>query len=317
MDSRRALIAANLPNDVVSRVVYYRPSLIGEADWAAIRPCFLEVVGRFSPQNQELFKNTRTPVARFLAWSYGRGYDLDDIDELFDPDRVDLFISTLPAAPHRREYKARLRQVARRVAPNAPWPGEPPRDRKSRLLPPYTDRELGLLFADAAHQKTQTRRDAFHLILVLGLGVGANGGDISRVRGTDICSDPRGNVFARFDTPPRTVPAREGFAAEILDHAEAAGDGPMLAGAQGKNGVAEKIRKFQLGRGSPSLKPDRLKTTWAVHLLWLGVPITELKRAMGVTTLEPFIGLLEHVEPRPDEEYCSFLSTKFYWDFFA
>ena len=284
--------------------------------WPAIRPVFLRVAELAELDSIDAARNLRAPLVDFLVWANATGRTLTDLDELFHPDEVEAFISQLDTEGKKKGYGPRLRQIGPKVTTIAPWPTRGPGTGRKRVDPPYSQDELRRLTADAYNQKTPERRRVFHTFLTVGLGVGAGSQSLGLLRGTDVSVDDRGLVVVELRKPDRLTPCRQEFATELLELAEQAGSSYLVPGKPSRQKISWHVADFRFGKTTPRLRVSRLRSTWIVHHLWLGVPLTEVMRGLGVSTPDAVRDFFPYLPRRDEDEYRSFLAGTFYWDFF-
>jgi integrase len=169
---------------------------------------------------------------------------------------------------------------------------------RERAKAPYTDAEIAAWLALADTQPTLRRRMHAQALICLGAGAGLLGGNLRRVRGSDITGRCGGVVVEVRGRRPRTVPVLWRYHDRLVASAAFAGDGWVIGGADPErhNVTAPLISSLAGGADLGRLCTARLRSTWlaavaerigvATFLAAAGVPCTQ-RLADIVATLHP------------------------------
>jgi hypothetical protein len=294
---------------VIAVIERYRPRGVRLDVWSKIRPLVIDVVRACRPKTRQEARSILCVTAQLVAWADHVMLPLD-VEEIFVPDVVERFMANAyRGSKDPATVRARLRSVGRTVTVRAPWPQHSDRYPRTPLTPPYSARELESLWTDAHNQRTEHRRIIFEKLLRIGLGVGASATEAARVRGLDFAQTPEGLV-AILGPGRREVPVRVAHADALAMFSSEAKDDFIIPGKIERNKINSRIRDLEFSTRTPALRIGRLRTSWAVSLLNEGVPITEVMRAMGVTSVDIFRDLLRFVHPWSDREFRLVISGR-------
>lgn len=172
------------------------------------------------------------------------------------------------------------------------------------VLAPYTEAdEIGMV-AWAAGTRPASRRNRLRAVIALGAGVGERRRDMCITRGSDVIRDRHGVHVNIGGTLPRTVTCLAAYEEILWEHAQAAGNGLIIA--PDKTWLDEDALSNTLATANEQRPPVpvvimRLRNTWLAHHLVGGTPLTALLPAAGLTTLAHLQDLLPHlpVSARP------------------
>lgn len=279
----------------------YTPRALPAQDWIKVREFAVDSVANVEVRDERHAKNLALIAGRFGLWALALGYELDP-EVVLHPAMVQRYLreETWPTEQVERDLRSRLRRIGECSTRHAPWPA---RDRPLPRGPgnyPYSSRELRLLEADGRVQRTDHRVRMFGIILVNGLGWAAAAPDLRVVRGTDFVRK-RKVLVARVNG--REVPVRVDYADRVLEYAKEAGGDYVIGGEPHASKVSNQIARFTYGAETPKLILTRLRSTWVRDLLVRGVPPTELRRALGLSTYSFLRDVLPEVPLLSESEH--------------
>lgn len=254
-------------------------------------------------------------VVRYAVWaSNDRGLP-PDVESIFTPDNIAFYVGTAVKDEYtvatRQRLHRQLETVGRAVTRRAPFEAPPRRERAHRLRAPYTNEEVALLSADAENQATEFRTRAFRGLLWVGMGTGLSGDDQTRITGSSFYRSDGllwVDVPARDQVPARTIAVHREWADRVADLAATYPEEPLAGTPRtgrtrvGSAFVATLTRSFTYGLRTPPLVPGRIRTTWGVHQIVAGTPISVVARAMGYKHMKSLGDLLDQLPPASDDE---------------
>ena len=104
------------------------------------------------------------------------------------------------------------------------------------------------------------------------------------------------------------MPIATPYQEELGAFARRAQSSYLIAGVVTHNKINAKIASLKVGQFAQALRMARLRTTWIVDLLKRGIPINEVVRAAGLSTLDVFRDLLHLVPPWSEADYRMIVS---------
>jgi hypothetical protein len=240
----------------------------------------------------------RRILHRLTLWATAEGFPLDR-EAILDPATVERFCQVALADDRSQAtHRSDLRRMGRLLTKTAPWEPQPGAMALRKVAPPYTDAEVEVLWADAMHQPSPTRRRAARAFIALGLGAGLDGRWVGSVEAGDV---KRRDEFVevRVGPPaPRTVVVVGEWEDEVVDLARTAGSQYLMGGrSESRHRVASKVKRLVTPVQHPQLSPARLRSTWLVHHLAMGTRLPELCDAAGFDGLTTLTDLLGCVTP--------------------
>lgn len=274
----------------------YRPRAIPDPDWDAsgLREFVAHQIVRLDPPSVGQAQKRALELAQIGYWCLKQGMDLD-VEDVLDPDTVERYcLVGLKGDPSAGDYRSRLRRLGRALTIRAPWEPAPEPLKRRSLAPPYMPVEVGRLKRDADRQATELRERAFQVLLALGLGAGLDGRWTGQVRGSDVRASSGVILIDVPDPCARPVPVLAEWEDEVSRLAIQAGPGLLLGGEPNKNLVSNRINQLELGKDSPALASNRLRSTWLLAHIELGTRLPELAAAagmQGVTALSDLLPL--------------------------
>jgi hypothetical protein len=256
----------------VEAIARYRPQRLDAATWAAAKPFVLCCADELGLDGGAAALRVVRVLARIAVWALGEGLSLN-VEVVLDPANVERFIASAPDPDRSRAtYRSELRRVGPLLTRHAPWESRPAAVSRRQVAPPYSQRELRLLQADATAQPTPGRRRAARALLALGAGAGLDGRWVSWVGAQDVTAHSWGVMVRVSEPATRVVPVLAEWASLIV------------------------------GNGNPRMSASRLRSTWLLTHLTAGTRLPELVRAAGlqgvtvVSDLLPLVPFLEDSE---------------------
>ena len=173
----------------------------------------------------------------------------------------------------------------------------------SRVLRPYTDREVDALRVWIRGLRTPLQREKALTLTALGLGCGLRAGEINQLRRGDVTVDMHGVVVAvTRGATERRIPMLERWAkpfGELV--AERDPDQYIWGNPDRLRANPNALSEFVTSAGGQLLpNTDRMRTTWIVGRLRMGVDLRTLLESAGLERLEKLGEYLAHL-PDPDE----------------
>jgi hypothetical protein len=287
----------------VEAIARYRPQRLDAATWAAAKPFVLCCADELGLDGGAAALRVVRVLARIAVWALGEGLSLN-VEVVLDPANVERFIASAPDPDRSRAtYRSELRRVGPLLTRHAPWESRPAAVSRRQVAPPYSQRELRLLQADATAQPTPGRRRAARALLALGAGAGLDGRWVSWVGAQDVTAHSWGVMVRVSEPATRVVPVLAEWEDEVLELARSAGDEYLLGGrSTSRNRAGALGASLIVGNGNPRMSASRLRSTWLLTHLTAGTRLPELVRAAGlqgvtvVSDLLPLVPFLEDSE---------------------
>lgn len=289
------------PESVPTRMREYEPDekLVPRPVWLLIRATVLFVVGDAVPRNGLDAKGLLGPLSQFFAWRISIGDTVEELVGSLTEENIARFVREVLArdltAGTKGNYRSWLRRCAEAVNPTGR------RFRPSGLhgaapQAPYSNQEVTAWRHWARGLNTELRRVNADTLLALGLGGGFEANDIRLLRGTHV-ERRRENVLVHVEhaRSPRTVPITSAWAHAIATAAVRAGDDYLFVpgrSATDRNVVSNFIARLPKLNGQ-ILSASRLRTTWIVAHLTIGVSAPALLQAAGLASF----GALDRYRP--------------------
>jgi len=283
--------------DVASQICGYRPRLSPfRESWSVLAEFVLRVVLALRPPTVQSARNSLVIVTRIAHWAHEEGLPLEE-EEVFHPDRVDLFVSLqhISAAKGVKDYRPRLRAIGRHVTKKAPWPAVSERFSYRALSHPYTDHESELLYNDIACQYPITAR-AVTVVHHLCLGAGAKSAEVPIVGADDLIKvDGLWCLNLGIGDASRLVVIEQEHVEPILELAGTYPEGPLVHKRGDEVDLGDVLQRFRGGPNTPQPSIRRYRSTWLLGHLARGTRLDVLAAAAGVRELSGLLGLLEHL----------------------
>jgi len=236
---------------------------------------------------QTVFLLTALSGLAFWAAETGRGVDEDT---LTDPEVIARYEQQGMHGsifPVRRRIREALDQVSE-AHRGVPVPPRAPGAAKRAYAHPYNPDDVDRLIRWAEAQRSNLKRHALLAILGCGLGAGLSRADLKTVTGTDVTTDPDGNVTVRVaGKAPRQVTVLRRYQTLLLDLARQAG-GDWLVGP-GLDPDRDDPLSWHWDQATqdsrtPDLTLRRARITWQCIHLALGTRLDVLAEAAGLAS---------------------------------
>ena len=285
---------------VSERLLAYepKPETVPAEQWRRIAPVvrslgFVAVaVGPYTPGV------IMTPLARLTAWAEQQGLPMEPA-VLLDQSTTERFILTgcrdMKSAT-RRTMSSQLRRATEALLLDQ-LGQRPPVRLTATVTPmaPYSPREIARWLIWAQSMPTPAQRRNACLMVCLGIGCGLAVEDLAHVRGGDINEGPTGRVLVQVTggRRPRRVVCRYAYEELLLDEALRIDSDeyvfrPEVRDRTSKHLSSDWLAKYPMATGRNTcevLQPQRLRTAWIVTLIELGIPLTVILQAAGLSTL--------------------------------
>ncbi|MPT14552.1 MAG: site-specific integrase [Microbacterium sp.] len=267
----------------------YDPDLPA-VDWAQVQPFVLAVVQEVTagvPYPPAAIVNA---VAHHVDWCVNVASLPLDRGALFRRDiigyAVDKMPTTSPSTKGRR--RSLLLRVAEQLgvelppAPLTPLAAAQPSQ-------PYRPDEVAELCGWAEYQATEARRVSALALISLGLGAGLPTRDLSAVRAMDVRDD--GRVVTVRGTRPRSVPVGPVWASLLQEIRHEADFPEAVLFRPGARWHANIVTVFVDRSSGIAVRPttQRMRATWIVEQLTVGVPMHKLLYRAGVTSMDALV----------------------------
>jgi hypothetical protein len=274
----------------------FAPSTVDAARFAVVADLVRSAAWDCNPTTVARAKLLVRNATYLAAWVDACGLPVRR-DVVFHPDTVEEFAALLATAlptSSAGTIASSLRTMSRTLFPPL---SAKVRTRLGRAVwsnPPYGTAEVDSLFTFASRAFSAKRRRHFGLLLCMGLGTGANGGEMGLARLEDVGCNQEGRTTLALRTAldparTRTIVMLDAYA-ELFGSlvAEAAADGDIwLLGAGGmRRNRASGICEDTLGKWAPELDIFRLRNTYLLALVETRQTALELLDAAGLTRLE-------------------------------
>lgn len=274
-------------------IANYTPRGVDLYHWLSIRDFVQKAVAETEPPNADEARRRMTLVSALTDWvAYVACFPVER-KTVFDLDVMAEFIDVGNGwSPKvRRMARGRLKTMARVVNPDLPKDLPEETAYSTAWDPkPYIDAEVAALDGWARGQRTAGRRVKAQVLLALTLGAGLYSNEIVSLRVRDVAVDDDGVVVSVRGSKPREVPVLAAYERVLVDLV-ANVSGEEYAFAPGRtNRKSAVIQNFVKGTNMTGLfpNPQRLRATWMVAHLKVGVPPAVLVKAAGLTNLRSF-----------------------------
>jgi len=256
--------------------------------WDFLGPFAREVIDLCEGQvdrDPEAIYAAVTPLAMW-AWQV-RG-DALTVERIFRGRTIEEFVQRgmrayLPAS--RATIRSTLWRILEHVAPHE---AKTTRRRIGRSQPtaPYSETELGSLYAWALGQPTAHRRLDATALLALGCGAGLSTQELLSVTVPDVTRDVRGWLAVQVrGARAREVPLLDEWQRSLALVLEQRTDGLLFRPLRDVSAAGQVTDFILRGRSHLDIRPARMRTTFLVRHLALGTDPTRLMRLSGLTTL--------------------------------
>jgi hypothetical protein len=267
----------------------YEPDLPAQ-DWARVRLLVLSVVDEVASQLPYPRPAVVNAVAHHVDWCVSVAGLTSDREHIFRRDvigyAVDLMPTSSPSTRGRR--RSILLRVGEQLGTISTTTALTPLS-AAQPSRPYSPEEVADLCAWAEYQNTVTRRLSALALVGLGLGAGLPTRDLSAVRAADI--DDSGYGVRVRGSHPRIVPVAEPWA-DLLR--EVRGEADALEAQVFRPGTrwhANIVTVFVDRSSGLSVRPttQRMRATWIVEQLTVGIPMHLLLHRAGVQSMDALV----------------------------
>jgi len=251
-------------------------------------------------------------VSRYVTWCVrDSGWPLD-AQIIWSVRAIDLYATTANqqlSEGTRRNYRGRLMRVSEVLLPHE-HPEKQTAMSKRSTVASYTAAEMVRYRQWATSQLTAQKRDRAMVMLVLCAGAGIRPSEIPLISPSDVIVDDEGILINVGGDEPRQVPLLAEWEEWMLALLDRRPENETLWGPINRRTLHNLTSAFtERSYGNPP-RADRLRHTWLVHHLHVGVPMKELFRAAGVTKMQHLHLFLEFVDSRNDTDYRRLLRSE-------
>ncbi|NTW39863.1 MAG: hypothetical protein HGA44_08220 [Cellulomonadaceae bacterium] len=302
---KRALVPASREL-IEHRIATYRPKgVVTAEEWVLVRERVRDATRRYDPESLSAVYLTMRAATAFELWALNQRID-PDLEVLYTEENVSRFTATGMGhlSEHSRaSYRSALRRIGRTVTKKALWAPDSARLRRKTMTNPYVWTDVIWLWDVARQQKSEVRRRAAVTATALAAGAGLQGPEYSTLHGSQIELVDGVAVVHVPGALARDVPVLPVFTDELMVLAARYPDRSMFSDRTPSRGwTAAVLAAVEIPSGAPKLMPRRMRITWMVHLLTMGVRISELKELAGVSRLSGWEDLAEFIPRRNDTE---------------
>lgn len=259
------------------------------------------------PGTQNRAKAFLFAASRIAPYAQSLGLELDPAVVLH-ASVIERFSNDGDMSPAtRRTLRTNLRSLSERVANTRAHPVSLPRERAKS---PYSASEIASYLSLADAQPTALRRTRAQALICLGAGAGLIGGELRRVRGSDVFVRSGGVVVAVGGTRKRTVPVLRTYHDRLLDSANAFSDSYMVAGVNpdSHNVTNPIIRALSKVTDLARLETSRLRSTWLVCVSQ-AIGLRAFMEAAGVSCSQRLGDLVSYLDPPTEHEMVALLGA--------
>lgn len=267
----------------------YDPDLPA-VDWAHVQPFVLAVVQEVTAELPYPPAATMNAVAHHVDWCVNEARLPLDREALFRRDIIGYAVDRMPTTSP--STKGRRRSLLLRVAEQLGVESPPaPLTPLAAAQPsqPYRPEEIAELCGWAEYQATTVRRVSALALISLGLGAGLPTRDLCAVRATDVQVD--GRVVTVHGARPRSIPIGPVWAPllEEVHHEADSPEAPLFR--PGARWHANIVTVFVDRSSGIGVRPttQRMRATWIVEQLTVGVPMHTLLHRAGVTSMDALV----------------------------
>ncbi|MEU5190439.1 hypothetical protein AB0G83_25335 [Streptomyces klenkii] len=300
--SSRYLWCVTLSPEVSTRIRDYRPKLPPER-WARIADQVRATVAAAAPATCYEAGHLLHVVGRLAAWADSTGLPMDPAVWL-RTETIDAFVLSgcIGKAPDTLQtYRSWLRRTHEALV----WVqrGEAPPVRLSAPRgpqPPYQAVELVRLRTWAEMLGGRARLDG-RALMALTAGCGLKPGELCAARGNDIRTTKCGMALVEAPWLDRLVACQADWEDTLSELAAIAGDDylfrPHRKVAAAKNLVSSWPARHRPPAGLPTLSARRLRSTWIVKLLALGIAPALVAESAGMASTAGLAPYYQWVPP--------------------
>lgn len=246
-------------------------------------------------------------ASRISAYAQLLGLALDPAAVLH-PSVIERFSCDTDMSPMtRRTLRTNLRSLSERVVVTSPHPVSLPRERAKS---PYTPLEIASYLSLADAQSTALRRTRAQALICLGAGAGLIGGELRRVRGSDVHVRSGGVVVSVGGKRARSVPVLSAYHDRLLASKEAFGGSYLVSGPNpdSHNVTNPIIRAMSVVTDLPRLETARLRSTWLVSVSET-IGLRAFMDAAGVSCTQRLGDLVSYLDPPTEPDMVALLGA--------
>lgn len=246
-------------------------------------------------------------ASRISAYAQLLGLALDPAVVLH-PSLIERFSRDSDMSPvTRRTLRTNLRSLSERVSTTTPRPAPLPRERAKI---PYSPEEIASYLSLADAQPTALRRTRAQALICLGAGAGLIGGELRRVRGSDVSVRSGGVVVSVGGKRERSVPVLSAYHDRLLASAETFADSYMVSGVNpdSHNVTNPIIRALPAVTDLPRLETPRLRSTWLVSVSE-AIGLRAFMDAAGISCSQRLGDLVSYLDPPTEPDMVALLGA--------
>lgn len=255
--------------------------------WDEVGPTVREILLQINYVSELQAKKYLLALSRHTATRYKAGHVINEIGQLLSQDALEATYGLNGAEKTRKGNKKRelenLRKIRALLIPDL-FGGRPALIYGRKTAPiRYTDTELSKFFAQTI-QHSKKKDKYFHALLLLCLGAGLTGVELSNARVSDLLSTPWGLVIktkglsSGGNRGPRIVPILARYEDELSALAKKFGAGLFL-GLSSKGTINEPSDVFPSHKTGFSFQTARARANWTRALLENKVSYISLRQA--------------------------------------
>lgn len=270
-----------------------------------------EAVAAALPPNIERARALLFAAAKLGRFCSSFGLELEP-ERCLHPSVVERFIvmgTPAMTSPTRRTLRSNLRYLTDKVVPGLqPAPVALSRERAKA---PYSAAEIAAYLGLVDAQSTTIRRHRGGALVCLGAGAGLIGGELRRVRGSDVVSRSGGLVVEVKGRRPRTVPVLAAYHERLLGAAEHFGERRLLCAENPDrhNVTTPLISSLSGGVDLARLDTRRLRATWLATVA-AHIGLRAFMDAAGITCSQRLGDVVARLEPSPEAVAVALLGSE-------
>ena len=259
-----------------------RPALCSQAEWAAARPVFLELIAALVAVKDTTVDGVpQRALAGVIVWAQRQGLPTT-AGVLFSTAVVDAYIATLKGS------HATIRSALRRFASLHGVPATPTTTTYPKLAKqvPYTRAQIDALLLFAKNLSNELRRSKLTGFILLGAACGAQRGELRDVTPSDVHKHQgRLHVALHGRCVPVLDEFHREFASYLTRHQKLFGNAAFVTDSRNRNVVAHIPTWINGRKGVENLSGSRLRSYFVCRHLENGTGVHELMRICGMQTL--------------------------------
>ncbi len=268
------------------------------------------VVTEAGPKTPSRAKALLFAAGKLASFGLSIGLDLDE-KVLFKDSVIERFVLSghSGSPPTRRTLRTNLRYLARSCLPHrVPKPVALPRERAKT---PYSAFEIASYLALSDGQPTVLRRARANALVCLGAGAGLVGGELRRVRGSDVLSRSGGVVVEVGGRRPRVVPVLSAYHHRLVAAADFFTSRYLVSGhnPDSHNVTSPLIRSLSGAIDLPRLEPARLRSSYLVSMAE-AIGLRAFMDAAGISCSQRLGDLVAGLGRPSEEDAISLLGAR-------